>query len=395
VKIRRRKYKSGHVAFQLDKGEVDGRRVQVSFKTRVEAQRELDKILDEKQRYGELGDQASSADLAEFLTLKARCADLGGSLPEAVEFWARHGKTLRERLLMPEVLKQFLDEKHEAGRSARYRMQLGVSLGPLCAGLATVQACDVTREHITRWLRGNAWAPKTVNNYLGDARALFVWAQKRGLVTVDPCAGIERSTTTAGEIQAIKVGQCHAMLVRALTMPVVMPYLVIAMFGGVRPEEIQKLSWREVDLEGRTVIVLGRTSKTRQRRVVNLTENAVAWIKAGQPEKEGMICPRGWRNIWQRFRRESGYIVPRSPKTNVMPWVHDGLRHTFASNHYAMHEDEAKLQVQMGHESAAVLHQHYRALTTRVDAAKFWDLWPWGASCPVPKVGLTERRRAA
>jgi integrase len=44
--------------------------------------------------------------------------------------------------------------------------------------------------------------------------------------------------------------------------------------------------------------------------------------------------------------------------------------------HYAMHQDEAKLQAQMGHESAAMLHRHYRALKTRKEAERFWALRP-------------------
>ena len=41
MKVRRRKYKSGRVAFQLDLGEVNGRRVQRSFETKTEANEEL------------------------------------------------------------------------------------------------------------------------------------------------------------------------------------------------------------------------------------------------------------------------------------------------------------------------------------------------------------------
>jgi integrase len=44
--------------------------------------------------------------------------------------------------------------------------------------------------------------------------------------------------------------------------------------------------------------------------------------------------------------------------------------------HYAMWQDEAKLQAQMGHESANMLHQHYRALKTRREAERFWALTP-------------------
>ena len=44
--------------------------------------------------------------------------------------------------------------------------------------------------------------------------------------------------------------------------------------------------------------------------------------------------------------------------------------------HYAMHQNEALLQTQMGHESKEELHRHYRAITTRAEAGRFWKLMP-------------------
>jgi integrase len=66
-------------------------------------------------------------------------------------------------------------------------------------------------------------------------------------------------------------------------------------------------------------------------------------------------------------------------------WPHNAMRHTFASMHYAAYENEAKLQVQMGHESAAMLHRNYRAIKTRTEAAAFWDLRPDKPAKGTPK----------
>jgi integrase len=58
-------------------------------------------------------------------------------------------------------------------------------------------------------------------------------------------------------------------------------------------------------------------------------------------------------------------------------WPKNVLRHTFASMHYAMHQDESLLKAQMGHwERTSTLHRHYRALKTKAEAAKFWALHP-------------------
>jgi integrase len=158
------------------------------------------------------------------------------------------------------------------------------------------------------------------------------------------------------------------------------------LFGGLRPAEIQRLTWAAVDLDEGTVIVAGAQAKTRRRRVVDLGENAVAWLRrAGvRAGVSSTICGSFWDARWRMFRRSLGWAVGSREKgmveMKVKPvhgeWPHNALRHTYASMHYAMHQDEAKLQAQMGHESAAMLHRHYRALKTRKEAERFWALRP-------------------
>ncbi|MEY2598877.1 MAG: hypothetical protein RLZZ142_1136 [Verrucomicrobiota bacterium] len=71
-------------------------------------------------------------------------------------------------------------------------------------------------------------------------------------------------------------------------------------------------------------------------------------------------------------------------KSAGVPWTHNALRHTFASMHYATHQNPAVLRVQMGHsEGEEVLHQHYRAtkttsgeVITKRMAEDFWTLTP-------------------
>ena len=169
-----------------------------------------------------------------------------------------------------------------------------------------------------------------------------------------------------------------------------MGFIVLGLFGGLRPAEIQRLDWSAVDLDEGTVIVAGKQAKTRRRRVVDLSGNAVEWLNTLKREQQtGPICGRYWDARWRMFRRSLGWAVgsgERGVKETVRPgdrgwgrqgeWPHNALRHTYASMHYAMWQDEAKLQAQMGHESAAMLHRHYRALKTRKEAERFWALRP-------------------
>jgi integrase len=57
-------------------------------------------------------------------------------------------------------------------------------------------------------------------------------------------------------------------------------------------------------------------------------------------------------------------------------WPHNGLRHSFGSYHLAFYGDAVKTAQQMGHRSADVVHNHYKALVLKVEAEKFWNLKP-------------------
>jgi integrase len=125
-----------------------------------------------------------------------------------------------------------------------------------------------------------------------------------------------------------------------------------------------------MDWESGTVIVAAKKVKTRARRVVEIPEIARAWIVAAgwTPEmmRKGRVAPANHKTLWPRFWRGAGLRV----------WPHNGLRHTFASMHYAAFEDEVPLRSILGQASEEVLHSNYRALKTKRVAEEFWALRP-------------------
>jgi integrase len=384
--IRKRVHASGSVAWQLDYGLVEGRRKMISFDSREAAEKALQVARAAKKHLGMLGVMASPAEMGEFLMLRERLMTTGTTLLEAVEFFLLHARRLREPMLLPAAVMRFRDAKEDAGCSVRYHRQLGVSLGSLARWLPLRLVHEVKRDEVEAWLRASGWSAKTRNNYLGDVRAFFSWAMREGLCTQHPVMEIAKARLGDEEIGTLTVAQCELLLRGALKKPEMMGFVVLGLFGGLRPAEIQRLTWAAVDLDEGTVIVAGAQAKTRRRRVVDLGVNACAWLRAGVPAslREGPICGKYWDARWRMFRRSLGWAVgshEKGVKEERVPsvhgeWPHNALRHTYASMHYSLHQDEAKLQAQMGHESAAMLHRHYRALKTRKEAEQFWSLRP-------------------
>lgn len=384
MKIRRRVYASGKVAWQLDLGESGGKRVQRSYGSEKAALKAMADARKTMARHGAAGALFSPGEMAEIVIAKERLEAVGASISDAVEHYLRSGSAVRESVTVEELVRRFRAAKEDDGCSSRYLRQLGVSLGAFAKHCGSTAASGIVREDVETWLRSNSWSPKTRNNYVGDVRALCEWGRTRGLIRTNPVVGISRAKLGDGEIGTLSVGQCGALLRGGLARPDVMGFIVLGMFGGLRPAEIQRLDWSAVDLRARTVVVAGSQAKTRRRRVVDLCPNAVAWIKASKVERNGKIVGRWWDARWRLFRAAMGWDVGvgekgvkrRDSKPIHGPWPHNALRHTYASMHYAMHQNEALLQAQMGHENAAMLHRHYRALRTRSEAAKFWALRP-------------------
>jgi integrase len=319
----------------------------------------------------------SSVEAADFVLARDRLKAAGATVQEAVDYFLLHAAAVREQVLMPELIARFISAKEEAGRSKRGVETLRCALGSLGRRLPLKMAADVTRGDVEAWLRTSGWAAKTKNARRGFASTFFAWGVKRGFCSRNPCDEIEDVREVKEEIGTLTAAEC-GMLLKCAVRPEhrrMLPYVAIGLFCGLRRAELERLRWEHVNLDESTVIVLSKSAKTRQRRVVDMAPNCVAWLRSvgfpGNDEavrKRPRVVPSNLKDLWPAFRAAAGLTV----------WPHNAMRHTFASMHYAMHQNEAQLQVLMGHRSADELHQSYRALKTRREAAEFWALMPPG-----------------
>ena len=137
------------------------------------------------------------------------------------------------------------------------------------------------------------------------------------------------------------------------------------------PATMGGLNWSNVNLSKRFIRVLGETSKTGAARLVDISDNLLLWLA--------------------KYRKASGPVAPTPPtfkrhRQDIMAavglkaWLPDVARHTYATHHFAMWENQDKLQAQMGHAGKAyVLTNHYKGLATKAEAEAFWNIEPAGA----------------
>ncbi len=145
-----------------------------------------------------------------------------------------------------------------------------------------------------------------------------------------------------------------------------MATVAIGLFAGLRPAEIGRLTWDEIDLEAKLIEVTAKKSKTRKRRHVTISDNLLAWLLKVK-NRCGAVAPKGDIDDW---------LTPLAKTVGIDPWPHDALRHSFASYHLAYHNNAALTQAQLGHDNQDMLFRNYRELVKPAQAAEYWKIAP-------------------
>jgi integrase len=135
--------------------------------------------------------------------------------------------------------------------------------------------------------------------------------------------------------------------------------MVLVFFCGVRVDEVNRLNWDWIRLDGVKSFVDTKEAKNRHRRVNTIPPNAVEWLKLCQ--SEGKVAPPNYTKRMQRLRKHANINYPQN-----------AARHCFASYHIAYHRDAAQTAFLLGHPNAALLYNTYRELVTFEEAEKFW-----------------------
>ena len=149
----------------------------------------------------------------------------------------------------------------------------------------------------------------------------------------------------------------------------VMPYLLVSVFGGLRPGEAAQLRWEHIHFETGEIEVLAKTSKTRETRFVRMEDTLLLWLTPYR-RTQGRIIGANFIKDWKAARTAAGYaFMGQSGKR----WAIDCLRHSFGSYWLAVHPDRARLAELMGN-TVEVIRNFYKKAIPQAEANKFWRL---------------------
>lgn len=262
-----------------------------------------------------------------------------------------------------QLVDEFITNRRAKGKSEIYIRDLTTRLRRFKMLMGDRIIAEITTADVDHWIQSLKVGPQTQNNFRAVLSAMWTFAVRRSYASVNAIQLVDKTSVVRDHIPTFSVEQVTNLL--AAAPPDYLPVLALSFFGGLRPEEMNKLRWEDLDFQERTIRVNASAAKTRKKRFAEISDNLFLWLEpyAG---RAGLVAPP---NL-QKLRRAT------MKTAKIEKWPQDVARHTFASAHYAFHRDPARTAVIMGHRDQNMLLTHYRDLMKPSEAAKYWKLVP-------------------
>lgn len=207
--------------------------------------------------------------------------------------------------------------------------------------------------------------------------SVFSYAEKRRWVNFNPVTATPIPYVREKEIVPLTLKEIRKLLraARDCESGVCLIPFALMLFGGIRPREVARLCWGDIDLEENVVRISPYNSKTGGARHVTIQKPLRLLLLERKSEIHSkalareLIIPKNFDKRWLNVRRAAGW------NTDGPTWQQDVLRHTFASYHAKFFKNFHLLQQEMGHANSNLLRTRYLSMTgiTGESAKKFWS----------------------
>lgn len=204
---------------------------------------------------------------------------------------------------------------------------------------------------------------------LSAVRGLFRFACREANVDHNPATGVRTPKQSRQLPRHLRPGEIELLLDAAAGDEPLerrdLALLELLYASGLRVSELADLDWKDVDLEGRTLRVLGKGGKERL-------------VPFGRPAAEAL---RRWLEVWDSLRREDRHgqepvflnyrgqrLSPRSVRRRIDRYVDRAalasgvhphtLRHTFATHLLESGADLRTIQELLGHSSLSTTQRY-------------------------------------
>ena len=299
----------------------------------------------------------SESDKKQLSLIYETSTRLGIELGLTLRSLANLAQAQKSSKCLNEAVYEYLAFKHTQNLRPSSLVLIKTSLSQMVIRFPKYQCDQITTKMLEDWFSDKKWKRSTVDGVIAKIGPFFSWAVREGWRIKNPVKGILRPKEDDSEPVILSVEEVKRLMIVAREKePTLVPYLALGIFAGIRPEEIKRLVWEDIQVD--EIVIRSTKAKTRKRRLVAVSPNLKTWLKQRHP-----LRPKNLRRKLDRLRAS----------TNVT-WGHDIMRHSFASYHLAMHGSADKTSVQLGHSNTEMLIRHYRKLVPKAEAINFWNI---------------------
>jgi integrase len=298
-------------------------------------------------------------------------------ITDAVEFLLRNWKPSLVVKTVSAAATQFLAEKTMGHLRPRTIQDYKTRVNRLVRACGERLVHEVTVDELKRVIAPPGNAARTKNGNRRVLYTFFEWCVKVDYCPGNPVEKIDTARVEDVEPKILTLSEVRALLRAALDYKegVLVPYIALSLFAGLRPAELERIKWTNIDLKERLITVRGDAAKLRKRRTIEVSENLVVWLL---PYVTRPIVGKNFRRDFEEVRRMAGFQGRGSetkPEEGLKPWVDDILRHTALSHHLGHHKHEGKTAAWAGN-SPDILQKSYKGLVNPEDSAAYWFLSP-------------------
>ena len=219
-----------------------------------------------------------------------------------------------------------------------------------CPGLAQRRLRSLSPQECAEYLHAAFDTPRQFVKAKAILSAVFSTARRRGWCDRNPVQLVESPRVVEQRITILTPSEIEQLLQTAEEYDngSCLPAVGLMLYAGIRPHEVARLTWAQIDLENKTIAIEARHSKTGGSRQVTIHPPLSRLLKRHQRPDARRICPHGWTKRWCGLHRHLPFR-----------WVQDILRHTFATYHLQQFRDYTALQYEIGHRSTQLLRTRY------------------------------------
>jgi integrase len=307
----------------------------------------------------------SAADCQSYLAAQNLLRPFGIPLYEAIEEYVairKRKKTVEKRV--GEIVDELLKAKEDAGLSKRYIETLRTYLLRFAASFQT-NIGSINTGAIACWLDGLKVGPRSYNNVRQVIVTLFNFARRRGYLTkgeTTEAADVETVRDDEGQIAILTPAELSKLLRKS--KPLYQLYFALAAFTGIRPVELLRLEWSEINFEKGHIEVKTRKAKTALRRLVPIQPNLAKWLEPYRGSKGKLFQSRRTVDSAIKFGKRLG-----------IPWKANCLRHSYATYRLSILPDAGRIALEMGN-SPEKLFTNYRELDHYNHAPEWFAIEP-------------------